>query len=68
MIGGVSLFGGRGRAVHAVIGGLTIATIANGLPLLVNESYANYLVTGGVLLVAASVDALSRRRRSTAGV
>ncbi|CAM3891820.1 ABC transporter permease [Nocardioides marinus] len=68
VIGGVSLFGGRGRAVHAVIGGLTIATIANGLPLLVNESYANYLVTGGVLLVAASVDALSRRRRSTAGV
>jgi D-xylose transport system permease protein len=68
VIGGTSLFGGRGRAVDAVIGGLVIATIPNGLGLLNQASYINYLVTGGVLLLAASVDAISRRRRSAAGV
>ena len=45
-----------------------IATIANGLGLLNQASYINYLVTGGVLLLAASVDAISRRRRSAAGI
>jgi D-xylose transport system permease protein len=68
VIGGTSLFGGRGRAINAVIGGLVIATIPNGLGLLNQASYINYLVTGGVLLLAASVDAISRRRRSAAGV
>ena len=68
VIGGTSLFGGRGRAVNAVIGGVVIATISNGLGLLNQASYINYLVTGGVLLLAASVDAISRRRRSAAGV
>jgi D-xylose transport system permease protein len=68
VIGGTSLFGGRGRASNAVIGGLVIATIPNGLGLLNQASYINYLVTGGVLLLAASVDAISRRRRSAAGV
>ena len=68
VIGGTSLFGGRGRALDAVIGGVVIATIANGLGLLNQASYINYLVTGGVLLLAASVDAISRRRRSAAGV
>lgn len=68
VIGGTSLFGGRGRAIDAVIGGLVIATIPNGLGLLDQASYINYLVTGGVLLLAASVDAISRRRRSSAGV
>ena len=68
VIGGVSLFGGRGQAIHAVIGGLVIATIPNGLGLLNQASYINLLVTGGVLLLAASVDAISRRRRSSAGV
>jgi D-xylose transport system permease protein len=68
VIGGTSLFGGRGKAIHAVIGGLVIATIPNGLGLLNQASYINYLVTGGVLLLAASVDAVSRRRRSAAGV
>ncbi len=68
VIGGTSLFGGRGRAQDAVIGGVVIATIANGLGLLNQASYINYLVTGGVLLLAASVDAISRRRRSAAGV
>ena len=54
--------------IDAVIGGVVIATIANGLGLLNQASYINYLVTGGVLLLAASVDAISRRRRSAAGV
>ncbi len=68
VIGGTSLFGGRGRAIDAVIGGLVIATIPNGLGLLDQAAYINFLVTGGVLLLAASVDAISRRRRSAAGV
>jgi D-xylose transport system permease protein len=68
VIGGTSLFGGRGRAIDALIGGLVIATIPNGLGLLNQASYINYVVTGGVLLLAASVDAVSRRRRSAAGV
>jgi len=68
VIGGTSLFGGKGKAVDAVIGGVVIATIANGLGLLNQSSYINFIVTGGVLLLAAGVDALSRRRRSAAGV
>jgi D-xylose transport system permease protein len=68
VIGGTSLFGGKGRAIDAIIGGLVIATVNNGLLLLNNASWINYVVTGGVLLLAASVDAISRRRRSAAGV
>ena len=68
VIGGTSLFGGRGRAIDAVIGGVVVATIANGLGLLNQSSYINFLVTGGVLLLAASVDAISRRRRSSTGM
>lgn len=68
VIGGTSLFGGKGKATDAVIGGLVIATIANGLGLLAQASYINFLVTGGVLLLAASVDAISRRRRSATGL
>ena len=54
--------------VDAVIGGVVVATIANGLGLLNQASYINFLVTGGVLLLAASVDAISRRRRSATGL
>jgi D-xylose transport system permease protein len=68
VIGGTSLFGGKGRALDAVIGGVVVATIANGLGLLNQASYINFLVTGGVLLLAASVDAISRRRRSATGL
>jgi len=68
VIGGTSLFGGRGKARDAVIGGLVIATITNGLGLLDQPSYINFVVTGSVLLLAAAVDAVSRRRRSAAGV
>lgn len=68
VIGGTSLFGGRGKARDAVIGGLVIATIANGLGLLNQSAYINFLVTGSVLLLAAGVDAVSRRRRSASGL
>lgn len=68
VIGGTSLFGGRGKAIHAVIGGFVISTIPNGLGLLDQASYINFLVTGAVLLLAASVDAISRRRRTASGV
>ncbi|CAB4872333.1 MAG: ABC transporter permease [Actinobacteria bacterium] len=67
VIGGTSLFGGRGRVIDAIIGGLVVAVIANGLPLITSQSGIQYVVTGGVLLVAASVDALSRRRSSASG-
>jgi D-xylose transport system permease protein len=67
VIGGTSLFGGRGRAISAVLGGLVIATINNGLGLLGQSAFVNFLVTGGVLLVAASIDAISRRRSQAMG-
>ena len=68
VIGGTSLFGGKGKARDAVIGGLVIATIANGLGLLNQASWINFVVTGSVLLLAAGVDATSRRRRSASGI
>ena len=67
VIGGTSLFGGRGRARDAVLGGLVIAIIANGLGLLGTEAYLNFIITGAVLLLAASVDALARRRAAATG-
>jgi D-xylose transport system permease protein len=71
VIGGTSLFGGKGRPLDAVIGGLVIAVIANGMSDLVhgtNSSAVQFIVTGAVLLVAAAVDALARRRASAAGL
>lgn len=62
VVGGVSLFGGRGRLVHAAIGALVIAVITNGLGLLNLPGGVNFIVTGAVLILAATVDALSRRR------
>ena len=67
VIGGTSLFGGRGKARDAVLGGLVIALIENGLGLLGTKAYLSYLITGVVLLFAASIDALAGRRRSSAG-
>ncbi|GAA0259218.1 sugar ABC transporter permease [Cryptosporangium japonicum] len=62
VIGGTSLFGGRGKVRDAVIGAIVIAMIPNGLNLIKNISSAYvFLVTGLVLLVAAGADALSRR-------
>ena len=67
VIGGTSLFGGRGKIRDAVIGGLVIAVIANGLPLITQQSGIQFIVTGLVLLIAASVDAISRRRTAATG-
>ena len=61
VVGGVSLFVGRGRLTDAVVGGLVIAVIDNGLGLLNLPSGLNLAVTGGVLLIAATADALSRK-------
>ncbi len=63
VVGGVSLFGGRGRLLQAAIGALVVAVITNGLGLLNLPGGVNYLVTGGVLILAATVDAVSRARR-----
>lgn len=67
VIGGTSLFGGKGRVVDAVIGGTVVALIANGMGLLNQPDSRKYIVTGLVLLVAASVDAISRRRAAASG-
>ncbi len=61
VVGGASLFGGRGKISDAVIGGLVIAVIDNGLGLLNLPSGLNLAVTGGVLLLAATADAFSRK-------
>ena len=62
VVGGVSLFGGRGRLVHAAIGALVIAVITNGLGLLNLPSGLNNVIAGAVLILAATIDALSRLR------
>lgn len=62
VVGGVSLFGGRGRLSHAAIGAIVITMIDNGLGLLQMPAGVNFLITGGVLLLAATLDALARRR------
>jgi D-xylose transport system permease protein len=67
VIGGTSLFGGRGSALSALLGSLVIGSITNGMLLLGVASSTRFLVTGGVLLLAATVDALSRRGRQAAG-
>ncbi len=67
VIGGTSLFGGRGSAYSALLGGLVIFSINNGMDLLGVASSTKFMVTGGVLLLAATVDAVSRRGRQAAG-
>lgn len=62
VIGGTSLFGGRGRISDAVIGGLVVGVVGNGLGLLSQPAATVEVVTGLVLALAATVDALSRRR------
>jgi D-xylose transport system permease protein len=68
VIGGTSLFGGKGRVLDAILGGAIIAVIQNGMGLLGYKSGVQFVVTGVVLLLAASVDALSRRRASASGL
>jgi len=67
VIGGTSLFGGKGKAINAVIGGAVITVIDNGMGLLGYSAGTKYIVTGLILLVAASVDALARRRAAATG-
>jgi D-xylose transport system permease protein len=61
VIGGTSLFGGRGKVIHGVLGGLLIGGIDNGMYLLNYDVQRIDIVTGLVLLAAVSIDALSRR-------
>lgn len=67
VIGGTSLFGGRGSAWSALLGALVIGSISNGMDLLALSSSVKFMVTGAVLLVAASIDSVSRRGRAAAG-
>jgi D-xylose transport system permease protein len=62
VVGGVSLFGGRGKLSHAAIGALVITMIDNGLGLLQMPAGISFLITGSVLLLAATIDALARNR------
>lgn len=64
VIGGTSLFGGRGKMIHALLGGLVIATIYNGMGLLGMSAASQYMVTALVLLAAVTIDALARRGRA----
>lgn len=67
VIGGTSLFGGRGSARSAILGALVIASIDNGLGLLGLGSGQKFVITGIVLLAAVAVDSLSRKGRVQAG-
>jgi D-xylose transport system permease protein len=67
VIGGTSLFGGRGHIKAALLGALVIASIDNGLGLLGLSSGTKFVVTGCVLLLAVAVDSISRRGREQSG-
>jgi simple sugar transport system permease protein/D-xylose transport system permease protein len=67
VIGGTSLFGGRGSAFSAVLGILVIMSITSGLTLLNLDSSVRYMITGLVLLLAVIIDSLSRRSRAASG-
>jgi D-xylose transport system permease protein len=66
VIGGTSLFGGRGKMIYALLGGLVIATIYNGMGLIGLNADAQFIVTALVLVAAATIDAVARRGRSAA--
>jgi len=67
VIGGTSLFGGRGSAWSALLGVLVIQAISNGLTLLNLSSSLRFMITGGVLAIAVIVDSLARRSRASHG-
>jgi D-xylose transport system permease protein len=67
VIGGTSLFGGRGRVVAALLGALVIATIDNGLSLIGSSAATQYITTGIILLAAVVLDTVSRRRLAASG-
>ena len=68
VIGGTSLFGGVGFVMSALLGGLIIAAVENGMGLLGLPSGVKFVVNGLVLLAAVLIDALSRRRRESSGI
>ena len=67
VIGGVSLFGGRGHPKAAVLGSLVIAMIANGIDLVGYSSATQFIVTAAILLAAVTLDTVSRRRLAVSG-
>ena len=67
VIGGTSLFGGRGEVKSALLGALIIASIANGMSLLGYSSATQFIVTGIILLAAVTLDTISRRRLAASG-
>ena len=67
VIGGTSLFGGRGEVRDALFGALVIATIANGLNTLNLTQGVIFITTGGILLFAVTLDTILRRRQRAAG-
>ncbi|MFI7448937.1 sugar ABC transporter permease [Nonomuraea sp. NPDC049714] len=67
VIGGTSLFGGRGTAFGALLGIIVIQSISSGLTLLNLDSSIRFMVTGAVLLLAVVVDSVSRRSRTSHG-
>jgi D-xylose transport system permease protein len=67
VIGGTSLFGGRGTMKAALLGALVMISIDNGLGLMGLSSGTKFVVTGGVLLLAVTVDSISRRGRAQSG-
>jgi D-xylose transport system permease protein len=67
VIGGTSLFGGRGKIVHALVGGMIVAVIKNGMGLIGLSAATQFIVTALVLLAAVIVDAVARRGRDTVG-
>ncbi len=67
VIGGTSLFGGRGTAFSALLGIIVIQSIANGLTLLNLSSSLRYMITGAVLAIAVIVDSLARQSRASHG-
>lgn len=67
VIGGTSLFGGRGSAWSALLGVLVIMAISNGLTLLNLSSSLRYMITGAVLAIAVIVDSLARKSRASHG-
>ena len=67
VIGGTSLFGGRGSAWSALLGALVIGSISNGMDLLAFESSLKFIITAAVLLAAVTIDAVTRQRREAVG-
>jgi D-xylose transport system permease protein len=67
VIGGTSLFGGRGHMKSAILGALVIGSIDNGLGLLGLSAGTKFVVTGAVLLLAVAVDSISRKGRASSG-